>query len=310
MNTIQNQISKFRDIFSNSLLKRRLKETTNYWFQIHSSMDCVEDTQLAINYFKESDFPKNNGGKYFFIYGLFQALFLQQNSLKDIGEVINYKIDYKIKYPELYRLRDIRNKIVGHPTKRGHNKKWKSTHSIIRTSMTKTSIEIRSKYEENHNADYEEVNIKELMKIQKEEIKNIIIDLINQIELRDEEIKMDFKNDKLISLFDNCLLDNYFVYLLEFFDGDHTKETMAKMGFKMIKEVCEKFQQKNKERYCSNEFVNSDIYKLSEIFNQWLNNKTKLNMCVMYFLTKQLKIEFDDLKETAKYIDTQFAIDK
>lgn len=308
MKTIQNQMSEFRNMLSNSLIKHKLLKTTNYWFQIHSSMDCVEDTQLAINYFKESDFPKDNGGKYIFIYGLFQALFAQQNALKDIGEVINYNIDYKKnKYPELYKLRDIRNKIVGHPTKIGDNK-WKSTHSIVRTSMTKTSIEYRSKYKNNHNADYEKINIKELIIIQKKEITSIINNLMNQIELRDKEIKMKFKDDKLINLFDNCLLDNYFVYMLEFFDGDHTKESIAKMGFKMIKEVIENFKQMHKERYHSNEFVNLDIYKLLEIFNQWLDNKTQLNRLVMYFLTNQLKIEFDKLKEDAKEIDNQFLI--
>ncbi len=49
MNTIQNQISKFRDILNNSLMKHRLLKTTNYWFQMCSSMDCVEDTQFAID---------------------------------------------------------------------------------------------------------------------------------------------------------------------------------------------------------------------------------------------------------------------
>lgn len=121
---------------------------------------------------------------------------------------------------------------------------------------------------------------------------------------------MEFKDDKLISLFDDCLLDNYFVYLLEFFDGDHTKESIAKMGFKMIKEVCEKFQQKHKERYHSNEFVNFDIYKLLMIFNNWKDNKIKLNNNVLYFLTKQLNLEFFELKETAKDIDNEFLIEE
>jgi len=281
-------------------------------------MDCLEDTQLAINYFVESDFPKaegkdfifNFGGQYIYVYGLFQALFLQQDALKDFGEVIGCKIDFKKEYPELFGLRDIRNKIVGHPTKRSYNKKWKSTHSIVRTSMTKTNIKIRSKYKKNHNADYEKINIKELIIIQKKEITSIINNLMNQIEIRDKEIKMKFKNDKLTDLFNNNLLNNYFSYMLEYFNGDSASKSMADMGFIMIKEIIDKFQQMHKERYHSEEFTNFDIYELLNIINQWKNNEIQLNNKVLYFLIKQLKIEFFKLKEDAKEIDNQFLIEE
>ncbi len=88
MNTIQIQMSKFRNLLNDSLLKYKLLNATNNWYQICSSMDCLEDTQLVINYFVKSDFPKaegkdflfNYGGQYIYVYGLFQALFLQQDA--------------------------------------------------------------------------------------------------------------------------------------------------------------------------------------------------------------------------------------
>ena len=66
----------------------------------------------------------------------------------------------------------------------------------------------------------------------------------------------------------------------------------------------------HKERYHSDEFINFDIYKLLTIFNKWKDNKIKLNNDVLYFLIKQLKLEFFELKETAKDIDNEFLIEE
>ena len=314
--SIPELLERMRNTVNSSLLRYEILTKDNLWYQLCSSMDCLEDTQLAIKYFVESDFPDAvgdkfvfiYGGQYIYIYGLLQALFLQQDALKDFSEIISYEINFKKEYSELYEIREIRNKTSGHPTKRDYKGKWKSTHSIVRTSMSKKGFELRSKYKK-EDANYEKIDIIKLINIQDKNVKFIINALIKQIKLRDEEIKMEFKDDKLISLFDNCLLGNYFSYMLEYSNGDSASKSMADMGFKMIKEIIDKFQQMYKERYHSDEFTNFDIYKLLKIFNNWKDNKIKLNNDVLYFLTKQLKLEFFELKETAKDIDNEFLIE-
>ena len=193
MKTIQELMTNFRVIFNNDVksLKNKILKDSNKWFQICSAMDCVEDTQLAIDYFVKSEFPEaegenfifNYGGQYIFIYGLLQALFLQQNALMDIAEVLNFGLNFEKNgiYPELYEIREIRNKVVGHPTKRKYGKEWRSTHSIVRTSMTKESFEIRSKYKEQKESEFEEINTLKYISVQEEKVKEIINNLVVSI---------------------------------------------------------------------------------------------------------------------------------
>ncbi|MCK4311926.1 MAG: hypothetical protein KAW88_04250 [Candidatus Cloacimonetes bacterium] len=312
--SVNDLMKKFRSAINSSVIRYSILVDSNRWYQLCSAMDCIEDTQLSIEYYKNSNLPENNGGKYLFIYGLMQALIIQQDALRNLGEVLNFEINFSKNgnYSELYKIREKRHNSIGHPTKRSKyknkKKEWKSTHSIIRTSMIKDGFEIRSKFPNELKYDY--YNLNEDIQVQNKIVKEILSDLISHIKNKERKIKMKYSSNKFINLFDNCLFNNYFAYMLEFFYGDNRQESMGKMGFKMLKEVCDKFQKKHKERYCSDEFINFDIYQLLEIFNQWLDNKIQLNRWVMYFLTKQLKIEFYKLKKTAKDIDTEFAIDK
>lgn len=58
------------------------------WPQLLSVLDTIEDSQAAINYYIRSDFPTDYGGKYLFVYGLLQALFLQQDAITALCNIV------------------------------------------------------------------------------------------------------------------------------------------------------------------------------------------------------------------------------
>ena len=283
-------------------------------------MDCVEDTQLAIDYFVKSEFPEaegenfifNYGGQYIFIYGLLQALFLQQNALMDIAEVLNFGLKFEKNgtYSELYEIREIRNKVAGHPTKRKHREEWKSTHSIVRTSMTKESFEIRSKYKEQKESEFEEINTLKYISVQEEKVKEIINNLISQMKKLDKEIKMKFANDKMSDLFRDPQINNYFDWLIYYFAEENIGSiSQAKIAIRNINKIYQNFKNKYVERFHKRkEIEERDIESLINIFENWFDKNLHIEKKVMYFLTKQLKIEFYKLKETAENIDNEFLL--
>ena len=55
--SIPELLKRMRNTVNSSLLKCEILAKDNLWYQLCSSMDCLEDTQLAINYFVDSDFP-------------------------------------------------------------------------------------------------------------------------------------------------------------------------------------------------------------------------------------------------------------
>lgn len=87
------------------------------WERLTSALNVLEDASCAIEYYLENDYPRDTRGKYLYTYGLLQALFVQQDAINSINvSLFNVEINYKTDYPEIYKVREIRNDVVGHPT--------------------------------------------------------------------------------------------------------------------------------------------------------------------------------------------------
>ena len=59
-----------------------LLKDLNTWNQIFSSLDTIDDTMLSIKDYVEAKYPESTGLKYIFTYGILQALFIQQDAMK------------------------------------------------------------------------------------------------------------------------------------------------------------------------------------------------------------------------------------
>lgn len=109
------------------------------WNQYCASLYAIEDAQCAIEAYTSYEFPTDIKGKYLYIYGLLQALFLQQDAANDISTaLLGKKIDFKQEYPSLFEIREIRNDTVGHPTRRGQaNCNNQAYVQIVQMSMSR-----------------------------------------------------------------------------------------------------------------------------------------------------------------------------
>ncbi len=124
-------IRRIRDLLNNSWRKEVLFGDKIKWNKVWASLDTIEDTQV---YCSLNDFNAYNNG-YLYIYGILQALFLQQDAINSFNHVIfDKEINWRKCYPDLYRIRDYRNDSIGHPTNRRNNK---SFHRILRYSIKK-----------------------------------------------------------------------------------------------------------------------------------------------------------------------------
>jgi len=94
------------------------------WNMLCVSLDTLEHTEEMIRYFRESDFPEDMRGKFLAIYGLLQALFVQQDALVNANAALELpEIKISTDFPDLHSIREIRNDVAGHPTNRGDRKK-------------------------------------------------------------------------------------------------------------------------------------------------------------------------------------------
>ena len=68
-----------------------------YWYQLCSALDIVEDTSNAAESYFNLEFPNDVGYKYLLLYGVLQALFIQQDAIKHISEVIGFAFESSVK---------------------------------------------------------------------------------------------------------------------------------------------------------------------------------------------------------------------
>lgn len=123
-------------------ISNALFQNASNWNKLYTSLDTIDDAQIAIeDYGQLPSFNSMNGG-YLYIYGLLQAFMLQQDASTHLMESLCSKsIDLKTEFPELYEVREIRNNAVGHPTGRRNGK---SFHGISRMTISKQSFTLRS----------------------------------------------------------------------------------------------------------------------------------------------------------------------
>lgn len=108
-------------------------ENSDAWTVVCSSLDVLEDAQLAIEAYSAGDFPKKAGEQYLRIYGLLQALYLQQDALSELAKAASVVLDPS---NELKAIRETRNAATGHPTKRRDG----SSYFISRPTITKSEF--------------------------------------------------------------------------------------------------------------------------------------------------------------------------
>lgn len=186
---------KVRDHINTHRYQSVLIAKSDVWNQICSSLDVIDDTLCAITSYLETDFPEEDGAKYVSIYGILQALFIQQDALKNLSEAfdINYTEDEKLKY-----IREIRNASIGHPTKLTRKKSVYYFH-LARHSISKEGFEL-FQYSGTGTKRIQ-VNLIDLIEQQLGAIKNKYLTIVEELKEMDEKHKEEFKENSLQDIF-------------------------------------------------------------------------------------------------------------
>jgi len=115
MSKICELVTTIRDKINEYPLKDFLLKRGENFSKLCSAMDTIEDTEEAIvEYLENSEAEVSIGGMYLRVYGLLQAIYVQQDSFRSLCSALDYNmIDFNKN-----ELREARNNMVGHPTSR------------------------------------------------------------------------------------------------------------------------------------------------------------------------------------------------
>lgn len=230
--------SKIRDLINNPRQQYKLLKNLIAWNQLCSSLDAIGDTELAIDAYINSKFPDDEGSKYLVVYGVLQSLFLQQDAIKHMAEVLNIKY---VSDPLLKHIRDIRNKSIGHPTKK-ENGGTVSSHFISRITINKNGFTLMSSSDESSGPQFTDIDIIKLINNQRQVHTNILGKIIEKL-VEDEQMHKDkFKKEKLFDIIPQTL-DYYFEKVFEgVHSSDMDRRDYAQIHIKLINDIYNRFR--------------------------------------------------------------------
>ena len=198
MQNISQLTSDIRDLIDDPRKKHLLLKDSIAWNMLCSSLDVIEDTDCCLETFLTTDIDHlDDGKKYMYVYGTLQALFVQQDAVKHLAESL------KISYPlnqQLNEIRTIRNDSVGHPTKRGGSTE-RAFNFISRITISNQGFELGTTYADGRPDCSKDVNIPNLIAIQRSILIGVLDSIIKTLEQEEMEHRREFADKKLADAF-------------------------------------------------------------------------------------------------------------
>lgn len=173
MRNISTITQQIRDCVNRSnLYDRYFKDHLDEWNILCVAMDTLEDSCLAIGYYEASGIGEEDGEKYLKLYGLLQAIILQQDSIRWLHKVL---LGYDLKPSSdsaWTEIRYIRNLTIGHPIEKIEKKRRAGTKRcfISRVTIRTSGFELlvwNSREEQN---EFKDVNFERMYKDYKSEV--------------------------------------------------------------------------------------------------------------------------------------------
>jgi len=314
-NSLHDELKKIRNIITKPRIQYLLTKDKGNWQKLCCSLDVIDYTELAVQFYLDSEFPMTHGGKFLFSYGLLQSLFVQQKAINNIHEVLlGSKIDYKKDYPAIYDIREKRNDLVGHPTDRGNN----SVHYLTPDYLNKTEYKVYSVYFEKEGKLKEdklrEIDIKEVIGIQRKLIKKILDNLRNKLFEERKKHKGKFKDSKTSDIFSG--MTNYQISKLydAFYENSEAADVeIAKSALKSIEKKVKKFKQEIENRYESIEAVPfikieyEEVKSIVRFIKDNLEGKKNEDINLINTVIDALEDKIYSLMEICEEIDLDFS---
>ena len=309
MPTLRELSTWIRDYGQDPRHKFRLMVNDFVWNQLWTALDVINDVDSALTAYTENEFPEGISERYLRIYGVMQALFLQQDALDDLIKAIHPATNISVK-DILKDIREVRNASIGHPTRMGRKGTlW--THGIVQNSMRKEGFELLS-YPKWEGKTFTYVPVLELIEKQRAEAVRILSEVVEELRAQEEAHRAQFRESKIVGVFDQ--VSYAFEKIYEELRRD-SGPILSNWAVDHLHETLNNFEKHLKERGLTVDSYDSIKYLYDEIDHP-LTELTKFikgepsevasNKSASVF-ADALRHRFDELRRMAKEIDQEYA---
>lgn len=295
--------TEIRDFITNPRRQDALVQDHAKWNRLTSSLDVIGDTELAFEAFSATPDPAEDGARYLLIYGVLQALYVQQDALRHLVEAFGQKFDVN---PKLDRIRQIRNITAGHPTSTRNNQ----SHFLSRFSMTKHGYKLLTTKDDG-SCEFHDVDLDEVLKQQRGIVREVLKNTMDALRQEDLKHRLKFKDQRLVDIFSGT---EYLVGKITEYcgSGSASRLTMAEAAAETICSQVSKFKTALEERGVLNDAGDLNYhfeeieYPLASLDNYVHGRESDVNeksgRIFAYFVGHKL----EELREMAEEIDREY----
>lgn len=201
MQSIDELEQQIRDFINSPRKRYTILQDNAAWNMLCSCLDTIEDTELAIGAYEKASNPKAVAYTYLLVYGLLQALFIQQDAVDNLCKALC--VDY-VPDKVLKEIRKIRNDSTGHPTKRGKGK-GQAFNFIGRTSLTIKGFDLMTTYPDNEPYLFRHINIGSLINDQRKSMQKVLTEVLRSLKEEEANHKAKYRSQKLENVFPSTL---------------------------------------------------------------------------------------------------------
>jgi hypothetical protein len=306
MQSIAELEQEIRDFINNPRKRYALMQDTAAWNLLCSCLDAVGDTELAVRAYEQSREPPTAADLYLLVYGVLQALFIQQDAVENLCQAL--AIDY-IPDKSLKETRDIRNDSTGHPTKRGGGKG--RNNFIVRSSLTREGFDLMTTFPDKRRPRFRHISIESLIKNQRDVIQRVLREVLRRLKTEEAIHRGKYRDQKLEDIFPSTL-GYYFEKIGDAVDGSKPRELGA-MHIRLVAEVIEAFKERLKERGTLQAYdsvvhlINLMEYPTRELTTYFADaTHTSLNAKSAHIFVFFIDKHIEELKSIAKEIDEDY----
>ena len=159
--------------------QKQLRRDLRKWNQFRSSLDAIRQTHRAIEAYNHSNGELTDDQRYLAIYGLLQALVVQQDAVCHLAEALGTKPVHMARHKRLEEIRNIRNWTVGHPTKIDRYTTY-SHHAIQRPQLGRGGFSLYSAFDDGREQ-YTYVPLVQLARLQRRVVSRVLRDMLKEL---------------------------------------------------------------------------------------------------------------------------------
>lgn len=297
-----------RDFINTTRYQDDLLKNLDTWNQICSSLDTIGDTLCSIEDYLNGQYPESIGLKYIYTYGILQALFIQQDAMKNLSEAFDIKFDLS---EQLTSIRNIRNASIGHPTKNSVKGSVYFNY-ISRMTMSREGFTLMRSYQQG-KTEFKDIDLISTLHEQLSDIHMSYDLLAKKLIEEDKKHRGNFMNNLLVDIFHSGMNYSFEKVSEGIYTHNSTQSSFFISMLQSIEKTYQKFEEALRERKELNDYILYDLneYKhaISKIQDYLSNNASDVKEVDARIYLFYIREQHKHFIQIAKEIDEEYKTD-